>query len=277
MNIEQALKQGVAQLSKTSPSPRIDTEVLLCFSMNKSRTFLMAYPEIQIGEQTQETFQELVRKRQAGWPIAYLTQSREFWSLPLYVTEDTLIPRPETELLVEIILEKLKDIPSARVLELGTGSGAIALAIASEKPNWQIQAVDISSRALQVAKKNAENLNIKNIRFSQSNWFDNINKQTFDAIVSNPPYIAEDDSHLSQGDVTFEPITALTSGKTGLEDIETITSESKCFLNKNGLLLLEHGYDQKEHVHQIFTEKGFQSIECKKDYQGNDRISYGYI
>ncbi|WP_347252571.1 peptide chain release factor N(5)-glutamine methyltransferase, partial [Legionella sp.] len=223
-----------------------------------------------------QTFEQLVNKRIHGVPIAYLTGTREFWSLALKVSEDTLIPRPETELLVELSLSLLADKPQAQILDLGTGSGAIALACAYERPHWQIFACDCSMSALQTAEENAARLGVTNICFYHSNWFEKIDPtQKFDAIVTNPPYIAADDPHLIQGDVRFEPTLALVGGIDGLEAIRHIVQHSLARLQPDGLLLIEHGFDQKSAVESMLKDYGYKQVQCWQDWQGNDRVSGG--
>jgi release factor glutamine methyltransferase len=275
MTISNLLQEGTKQLAKTSESPRLDAEVLLCHALQKTRSYLYAHNDERVDDLTAKYFQELLDNRTLGTPIAYLTGSKEFWSLPLKVTKDTLIPRADTEKLVEITLLLLKDEPSAKILELGTGSGAIAIALAKERPDWQIVACDINPNALSVAKSNALTHAIKNIQFFHSDWFTNLPKQRYHAILSNPPYIAEEDPHLLQGDVRFEPRNALVSGQNGLMAIEYLVKESVHALLPGGLLLLEHGYQQKSAIRAILHERGYANIECWQDWQGQDRVSKG--
>lgn len=272
------IKEALTRATEVLPgdSAALDAEVLLAHILNKSRTFLYSWDEQRLTEQQSEDFKQLLARRKQGVPVAYLTGTREFWSLPLQVNSHTLIPRPETELLVELTLALLSEQSHARVLDLGTGSGAIALALASERKDWQITAVDNSLEALKVARKNAERLGFSNVRFCQSDWFSNIDTaQPFDAIIANPPYIAENDSHLLEGDVRFEPITALTSGADGLEALEVIIALSLARLTPEGLLLLEHGFDQKSAVSSMLTGYGYAKIRSWSDLQGNDRVSVG--
>ena len=255
---------------------RIDCEILLAFVLNKPRTYLYTHPEEIVSTKALVLFNQLIEKRRLGTPIAYLIGRREFWSLPLKVTEATLIPRPETELLVELALELVHSKKETRILELGTGCGAIALAIAKEKPNWEITAGDNSASALQVAQENALNLHLENIQFILSDWFTNIpTEKQFHAILANPPYIASEDPHLHQGDLRFEPPTALSSGEDGLEALTHIIKQSLARLEKNGLLLVEHGYLQKNAVLNLLKDYGYKEATCWQDWQGNDRISGG--
>jgi release factor glutamine methyltransferase len=275
-NIKQALRQAVTLLTSTSPSAQIDAEVLLAHTLNTSRTFLYTHPEKILTDTQNEAYQALIAKRSAGSPIAYLTQYREFWSLPLRVSDATLIPRPETELLVELTLNFLKHIPSASILDLGTGSGAIALALASERPNWQILACDKSTAAVEMAQENAAHLGLSNVKIIKSDWFTDIPAQQFDAIVSNPPYIAADDPHLKEGDVRFEPLSALVSGKDGLESLTHIINHSYERLIPGGFLLMEHGFQQKEAVIELLNQYGYEHVQCWQDWQGHERVSGGW-
>lgn len=276
INTQSALLYGKTHLEKTSPSPRIDAEVLLAKVLETTKTILYTYPEVILTPPQWAKYEDFIAQRALGHPIAHLTGSREFWSLPLMVSADTLIPRPETELLVELTLQELGSIQIARVLDLGTGSGAIALALASERPEWLIQASDVSEKALAVAQKNALNLNLKPIQFIQSNWFEFIPVQVFHAIVSNPPYISENDSHLLEGDVRFEPKSALTSGPSGLDAIRMILSKAKRYLVPRGALFIEHGHDQKHEVESIFKQTGYDGICCYQDFSGHDRVTVGF-
>ena len=275
-DIKRALHLGVSQLEPYSESARLDTEILLSHAINKPRSYLYAHPETPLDTEQLVLFERYVARRSLGMPIAYITGTREFWSLPLIVNEETLIPRPETERLVDITLMLLNNNPYARVLDLGTGSGAIALALAKEQPSWQILACDYNPNALTVAEKNAHNLKLSNIRFLQSDWFDNIPlDQPFDAIVSNPPYIAANDPHLHSGDVRFEPVLALVSGPQGLTAAEHIIQESLKHLKPGGFLLMEHGFDQKDSLLTMLTDRGYVDVTAWKDFQGNDRVCAG--
>ncbi|WP_028388082.1 peptide chain release factor N(5)-glutamine methyltransferase [Legionella fairfieldensis] len=271
-----ALIQATHYLEIYSETARLDAEILLAHVTRTTRTYLYAHPEIILTKTQWQTFQQLTEQRAQGKPVAYLTGHREFWSLPLKVCGATLIPRPETELLVELTLLLLADKPDARILDLGTGSGAIALALASERPGWEITACDYSADALQIAKENAASLNFANVCFYQSNWFEAIDdKKRFDAIVSNPPYISANDPHLTQGDLRFEPQLALVSGEDGLSALKHLIQHSLARLQAGGLLLLEHGFDQKLAVESMLHNYGYQQVQCWQDWQGQDRVSGG--
>lgn len=257
----------------TSPSARLDAEVLTAFACQLTRAQLITRDQSEISPEQDIILKQLVERRQQGEPIAYITGKREFYSLILSVNHSTLIPRPETELLVDLALAGIPENKKIRLLDLGTGAGAIALAIAKNRPDCQIVATDHSAAALQVAEMNAQQLSIKNIEFHQGSWFDALNQEPVHMIVSNPPYIAENDSHLSQGDVRFEPATALVSGPDGLDDIKIIASQAKHFLLPDGILILEHGAKQAQNIHDILLDSGGTNISCHQDLAGLDRVS----
>lgn len=274
MDIRQLIETASHQLSEFSDSPRLDAEILLAHCLGKNRSWLMTWPENTPHEAQLQQFQQLLQQRLQGRPIAHLTGEREFWSLPLKVTADTLIPRPDTELMVEQILLHYPTEPAIQLLDLGTGSGAIALALAHERPGWQITASDRSDAALQVAQHNAQRLGL-NIKLQHSDWFSALSGQSFDVIASNPPYIPQADPHLLQGDVRFEPPGALASGKDGLDAIRHICATAPEFLNPGGQLFIEHGYDQMAKVHAIFSKNHFHSIQQHQDMAGNPRLTSG--
>jgi release factor glutamine methyltransferase len=279
-DIKKTLAQASIALARTlectNDSFRMDAEILLAHVLMKDRGFLYAYPDTMLTKLQEQTYQRLIMQRLEGVPIAYLTGTREFWSLPLTVNEDTLIPRPETELLVELTLNLLSDNKQAEILDLGTGSGAIALACASERPAWRITACDCSSGALKTAEENASRLNLSNVYFCHSDWFEKIPAGAmFDAIIANPPYIAAADPHLLKGDLRYEPKLALVSEEEGLGAIRHIIQYSIARLKGGGLLLLEHGYDQKIAVTSMLKKYGYTQIKCWQDWQGNDRVSGG--
>ncbi|MGP1932953.1 MAG: peptide chain release factor N(5)-glutamine methyltransferase [Arsenophonus sp. ET-YP4-MAG3] len=259
-----------------SNSPKRDAEILLEYIIQKQRTFLIAFSEIELTVKEQEQLENLLAYRAMGEPIAYLIKEKEFWSLPIKVSPVTLIPRADTECLVERALQLLSNNKQiVKILDLGTGTGAIALALASECPKAQIIGIDISGAAVNLAKFNADNLMINNTKFYKSNWFTSLPIQQFDMIVSNPPYIDEFDPHLQQGDVRFEPKTALISANHGLADIQLIIEQSCNYLVNNGWLLLEHGWLQGRQVRQLFFYHYYQQVVTFQDYGGNDRITMG--
>lgn len=277
MQINDLLRQATRQLAESSDSARLDAELLLAHCLNKPRSYLFTWPEAEPDNTQTECFAGLLQQRLAGQPVAYLLGYREFRDLKLIVTGDTLIPRPETELLVETGLEALSGKTNSRILELGTGSGAIALSLAKELPSAQITACDISTAALAVAQNNAGQCQLNRIEFLQSDWFSNIPPgRSFDLIISNPPYIAADDPHLSLGDVRFEPAGALASGKDGLDDIRHLITHSGRFLKQDGMLMFEHGYDQGERTTTLMQTAGYRNVRCLKDLAGHDRITLGH-
>lgn len=276
-SITQVIEDAIKQLKPVSDSARLDSELLLCSILKKDRTFLHAWPEQKLDTQQTTSFHKLLEQRLQGNPIAHILGERGFWSLNLKVTTDTLIPRPDTERLVELALERIPEKSQWKILDLGTGTGAIALSLAKEKPDCFITATDHSIAALDIAKQNATENKISNIEFIQSDWFVNINNQQFNMIVSNPPYIKENDPHLKQGDVRFEPLSALTSGKDGLNDIRTIIQNSQRQLKKNGVLLIEHGYEQAGAVCELLKAANFTQVDNFKDYNGNPRVSVAHI
>jgi len=258
-----------------SESARLDAEILFCDVMQFNRSRIYSHPEQIIPDDKSALFQSLIKQRQKGHPIAYLTGKKEFWSLELAINEDTLIPRPETELLVETALQIIPASAAFNILDLGTGCGAIAIAIASERPNCKIVATDISENVLTMAKRNAETHHLKNIQFYHSDWYQNISLQSFDLIVSNPPYIKQDDEHLSQGDVRFEPEHALVAGADGLQAINMILENAKRYLASDAYLLIEHSYDQKSLVQEAFKKHNFKQLKTFQDLSGQDRMTQG--
>lgn len=245
-------------------------------AINVTREYLYTYPEYALTPEQQQHFNQLMTRRTAGEPIAYILGHKSFWTLDLQVTPDTLIPRPETELLVELALQKLPQNAALAVADLGTGSGAIALALASERPQWQLLATDKSSAALVIAKQNAKRLGICNVLFYAGDWCAALPKQQrFAAILSNPPYIRRDDSHLQQTGLQFEPRTALVAAAKGLRDIQTIIAQARHGLVKNGLLLLEHGHDQAVAVRELLIAAGYHAVASHCDYAGIERVTGG--
>lgn len=277
MQIAGALKQAEVVLAPVSDSARRDAEVLLCHVLGESLTYLRTWPERELPAEKQHEFDALIRKRQLGEPVAYLTGEREFWSLPFLVTSDTLIPRPETELLVEQTLAVLAADQQQKVLDLGTGSGVIALSLAKERPHWQLTATDASFAALRIAEKNARRLKLDNVRFEYGSWFAPVADKRYHAIISNPPYVADRDPHLVQGDVRFEPSSALVSGSDGLDDIRAIVAGAPSHLDAGGWLLLEHGYDQGESVAALLRQHGFADVRTLTDLAGQPRVTLGHL
>ena len=275
MDYQHWLREAIGQL-QNSESPRRDAEILLETVTGKGRTFILAFGETVLTAAQQEQLSVLLARRQRGEPVAHLTGVREFWSLPLFVSPATLIPRPDTECLVEQALARLPA-SSCRIVDLGTGTGAIALALASERPDCDVTAVDRMPDAVALATRNTQHLGINNVRVLQSDWFSALQGQQFDMIVSNPPYIDEQDPHLAQGDVRFEPLTALVAGASGLADIVHIIERSRHMLTPGGYLLLEHGWQQGLAVRDAFMRGGYLAVETCRDYGGNERITLGRI
>ena len=275
MNIEQALGQLAADFSSLSDSPRLDAEVLLCHVLAHPRSYLYTWPERELDSNQQRLLEQLAARRRQGEPIAHILGEREFWSLPLTIIPATLIPRPETELLVEAVLARIPVDTLWRIADLGTGSGAIALALASERPACRITAVERSSEALAVARGNAERLGLENIDFLAGNWFEPLAGRRFEMIVANPPYIRADDPHLQQGDVRFEPRMALASGVDGLDDIRLLIAQAGGYLCPPGWLLLEHGHDQGRAVQTLLREAGYREVDDLPDLAGHGRVAVG--
>jgi len=251
----------------------LEAEILLGFVLNKNRSWLFAWPEQQVSQSQSHHFEHCLQQRLQGMPISHITGKREFWGLELDVSPATLIPRPETELLVETAISQF-DETAIKVLDMGTGSGAIAIALAHERPQWQITASDFSEQALQIAARNCQKF-APHIRLVNSHWFDNIPDGPFQLIISNPPYIEADDPHLQQADLRHEPLSALASGDDGLKDLRHICSHASDFLDDNGRLMLEHGYNQGVAVAGLLADAGFTEIETLCDLAGHQRISIG--
>ncbi len=273
MDFQHWLQQAISTLAG-GESPRRDAEILLEHVTGKARTFLLAFGETELTADQQAQLEVLLARRKIGEPVAHLVGEREFWSLPLYVSAATLIPRPDTECLVEQALARLPAAP-ARILDLGTGTGAIALALASERPDCQVTAVDVMPDAVALAQRNLERLGLKNVTVQQSSWFAALADQQFETIVSNPPYIDECDPHLGEGDVRFEPRSALVAADQGLADLSHIIIQSRQHLVSGGWLLLEHGWTQGEAVRALFHQAGYQQVETCRDYGGNERLTLG--
>jgi release factor glutamine methyltransferase len=274
-SIEQALQLAEAKLN--SADGAMEARLLLQHVLGVNRAWLISHANDVLQTNRDGEFQALLTRRLAGEPIAYLIQQREFYGLTLRVSPATLIPRPDSETLVDAALEKIPH-PSTKpitVLDLGTGSGAIALAIAHNRPQASVLAADASDAALTVAQDNASELKLSNVKFALSDWYANLAEQRFDVIVSNPPYIAKNDPHLSQGDLRFEPLSALAAGLDGLDDIRQITEQGLIHLKPQGWLMLEHGYNQGAAVRELMAQAGLVEIASKQDLGGNERVTLG--
>ncbi|MBE9398126.1 peptide chain release factor N(5)-glutamine methyltransferase [Pontibacterium sp. N1Y112] len=272
MNIEQAVALH-ERLQGVSDSSRLDAELLLCHVLQRPRSYLFTWSDREVSEPDQRAYEQLLTRRLKGEPVAHLIGSQAFWTLDLEVTADTLIPRPETETLVEVALDKLANGPY-RVADLGTGTGAIALALASERLGWQVVGCDRVDAAVVLAERNRQRLEIRNADFVQGSWFEPLVGR-FDMIVSNPPYIDPQDPHLQQGDVRFEPLSALIADKQGMADIEKIASDAREYLNRGGWLLFEHGYDQGQRVRALLEQLGYDDVATIQDLGDRDRVTLG--
>ena len=260
-----------------SPSAKLDAEWLLAAVLGRSPSYLRTWPEREVLPEDEARFVAHLERRRLGEPVAYILGRQGFWSLELEVAPHTLIPRPDTELLVETAIKVLPAGGAASVLDLGTGTGAIALALASERPAWQITGVDRVTEAVALAARNAQRLGLGNAAFLESHWFSSLRGQRFELIVSNPPYIPASDPHLSQGDVRFEPSSALVSGVDGLDDIRLIIAQAPDYLSSSGWLVLEHGYDQASAVRSLLSAGGFVDVASCRDFGGHERVSLGRL
>ena len=254
-----------------------DAEHLLLHALGKPRSWLFAHAQETASVPLQDAYADLVQRRASGEPVAYITGRRGFWSLDLEVTPATLIPRAETELLVELALAHLPEHAPSHVLDLGTGSGAVALALARERPRAHVCATDFSAAALDVARRNAQHLGIANVEFVHGDWFAPLAGRQFALIVSNPPYIETTDAHLTQGDLRFEPMTALTAGADGLDDIRRIISDARAHLVAGGWLLFEHGWQQGEVSRSLLSAAGYAEVFTAADLEGRERVSGGCL
>lgn len=277
MRIDDALAWANEKLQASSSSD-LDAKVLLCHVLDKPTSFLFTWPENELDDTQKNTFTDFVKQRAQGMPVAYITGMRDFWTLTLKTSPVTLIPRPDTEVLVEQALlcaSAFKNKP-INICDLGTGTGAIALALASELPTSNVLGVDFVAEAVELATQNATLNQINNTSFRQSNWFDSVGDAKFNLIVSNPPYVEAGSPYLQQGDLRFEPDSALTSGEDGLEDIRNIIHLAPSFLEDAGVLLFEHGFEQGLAVRNLFVQRGFSEVKTVQDYNGLDRVTLGY-
>ncbi|MDE3021266.1 MAG: peptide chain release factor N(5)-glutamine methyltransferase [Pseudomonadota bacterium] len=265
-SIERSLKIGPRQA-------RLESRMLMSSMLDKQISWLIAHPETLLSAAQTASYKKLVERRLAGEPIAYITGKQEFYNIELKISASVLIPRPETEILVETALCRLPEHQPLEILDLGTGSGSIALCLAKLRPNWIITATDLSDEALDVAQKNARRLGLDQVRFIKADWFLGLEKKCFDCILSNPPYIALNDPHLAR--LNFEPPQALISGEDGLDALRNIIKNAHQHLHSGGLLVCEHGYDQGQACHELFYTSGFTNVMCIKDLAGLDRVTYG--
>ncbi|MET0288697.1 MAG: peptide chain release factor N(5)-glutamine methyltransferase [Pseudoxanthomonas sp.] len=273
--LDALLREGAARLP--APDARFEAEALLLHALGRERAWLFSHGSDPAEATVQAAFAALLERRLAGEPVAYLVGKRSFWTLDLQVTPATLIPRADTERLVELALERLPQGRALDVADLGTGSGAIALAIASERPQAKMLATDASAEALAVAQANAQAHALTNVHFALGSWFAPLAGRRFDLIASNPPYIESDDVHLQQGDLRFEPATALASGADGLDDLRVLTAGAPAHLLPGGWLLLEHGWNQGEAVRALMRQRGFTGVDTAQDLEGRDRVTLGRI
>jgi len=274
MQLNAALQTASGLLTE-SASAALDAEVLLCLVLQKQRSYLRTWPEQDLPADLALQFWALIEQRQQGTPIAYLTGYREFWSRDFLVTPDVLIPRADTELLIELCLALIPTDKPCKIIDLGTGSGIIAITLAAERPLAELTGTDLSLAALAIAKANAAHHQITNVQFYQSDWFTSVPDGSYQLIVSNPPYIAEHDEHLQRGDLRFEPRSALSAAESGLSDIKMIAKQAYPRLESGGYLLIEHGHDQLQPVQRIFSDCHYQQVQTITDLAGLPRVSYG--
>ncbi|MEM1411314.1 MAG: peptide chain release factor N(5)-glutamine methyltransferase [Pseudomonadota bacterium] len=268
----QAARHRLAANHDPGAAPQLEAELLLAQTLGVDRAYLFAHANDEAPEGVESTFQRLVGRRSRGEPLAYITGEQEFWSLPLKVNPAVLIPRPETELLVELVLERLPEAPDTRVADIGTGSGAIALAIASERPEAEVHAVDLSAEAIAVAQGNAKALGLSAVTFHTGSWCDPLDGP-FDVIASNPPYVNVNDEHLLTGDLRFEPRLALTPGEDELSAFRAIAKGAAACLNPGGWLMFEHGYAQGEAVRGLLERTGWGAVATHQDLARKDRVT----
>ena len=277
------ISHGQELLSFCSDSAKLDAQILLTFVLGKERSYLLTWPDKTLSFSEERKYLDLLQRRLLGEPIAYIVGVKEFWSLPFKVSPATLIPRPDTETLVELVLDNFGELNELHCLDLGTGTGAIALALASEMPSWKIDAIDYSVDAVKLAKENAQALMLEHVNIFQSDWFSAVNDLNtksdtkFDLIVSNPPYIDVLDENLSQGDVRFEPKSALVANEQGLADIKHIAKQAVNYLSTQGAIFFEHGFEQGKAVRNILTRLGYDNAQTVKDLNGHDRITWAIL
>ena len=271
MRLDAAIADAVKRLTASSDSARLDAEILLCQTIDMPRSYLFAHPEDELDDLTRERFESLLARRIDGEPMSYITGVREFWSHELLVSPATLVPRPETELLVELALREIPREAEWRILDLGTGSGAIAISIAAERPLCEVTATDASDEALAIARENVRQADLGNISCITGNWTEPVAAQRFDLIVSNPPYVRNDDEALQN--LRHEPLSALASGDDGLDDIRILARDCVAILADDGWLMLEHGADQQEDVASILEAEGWVDVACHNDLAGKSRVT----
>lgn len=272
MQIQDILKLS-QRLEKVSESSQLDLELMLCHLLDRPSSYLYTWPEKQLDPEVTDSLLRMLERREQGEPVAHIIGHRGFWSFDLEVSPHTLIPRPDTEVLVEKALE-LCFVENARVADLGTGTGAIALALAKEHPAWQLVASDYVQAAVELAERNRQRLHLNNVKVVQGGWFEP-HSGLYDLIVSNPPYIDPEDQHLQQGDVRYEPISALVAENKGMADIEQISDQARSFLSPGGWLLFEHGYDQGDKSRQLLQKLGYKQVDTCRDYGQNERVTFG--
>lgn len=255
----------------------VDARVLLCYAVGRDSAYVAGHPDVPLRPAEQENYAKLVERRVSGEPVAYLTGEREFYGRLFRITPAVLIPRPETELLVDLALERTPQEGTVRVLDLGTGSGCVAVSLASERPQAKILALDRSLDALALARRNAVTANVGNVAFLRSDWFSALRDEHFDVIVANPPYVASTDKHLNEGDLRFEPRAALDGGADGMDAIREIVTKGKQHLKPGGWLLFEHGHDQGERARLLLHGAGYVEIFTAHDLARIDRVSAGRL
>ena len=273
VSIKRELHQAKARLAGLGSNASLDAEVLMQHCLGKNLSWIMTQGEEAMGAGDSRRFSQYIERRLRGEPVAYITGCKEFWSLAIKVNRTVLIPRPETEHLVEQALHHVPKSGAWRILDLGTGSGAVAIAIAKERPQAVVTATDISSAALRLASDNARRLGVNSIRFLRSDWFSALGEQTFDVIVCNPPYIAEDDPCLNEPDLSFEPVSALKAGPQGLDALSVIGATARAHLKQNAWLMVEHSHDQRQAVASILETNGFKDAACYQDYAKRYRVT----